>query len=190
MSCRGSEVIFLLFLFQIFWGVVKSEERLDSEDYALTDLIATPRLYLQSGNVTINFLPFIFYSILAFILGKLSLKKKSSSFQYRMWPFYMVDSEGKTRCTLHIFRLNRNQWNFQQHLNYFLFHDSITDETCEKIRKLTFQMKDFSAKCFIYLHTCKRKRDNCLKFSVQCTKIVYRIILKYCDIFSSKQKCF
>ena len=117
-------------------------------------------------------------------------KKKSSSFQYRMWPFYMVDSEGKTRCTLHIFRLNRNQWNFQQHLNYFLFHDSITDETCEKIRKLTFQMKDFSAKCFIYLHTCKRKRDNCLKFSVQCTKIVYRIILKYCDIFSSKQNGF
>ena len=69
-------MIFLLFLFQIFWGVVKSEEKLDSEDYALTDLIATPRLYLQSGNVTINFLPFIFYSILAFILGKLSLKKK------------------------------------------------------------------------------------------------------------------
>ena len=75
-------MIFLLFLFQIFWGVVKSEENFDSD--SLTDLIATPRLYLQSGNVTINFLPFIFYSILAFILGKLSLKKKSSSFQYRM----------------------------------------------------------------------------------------------------------
>ena len=73
-------MIFLLFLFQIFWGVVKSEERLDSEDYALTDLIATPRLYLQSGNVTINFLPFIFYSILAFILGKLSLKKNLHHF--------------------------------------------------------------------------------------------------------------
>ena len=88
MSCRGSEVIFLLFLFQIFWGVVKSEEKLDSEDYALTDLIATPRLYLQSGNVTINFLPFIFYSILAFILGKLSLKKKILIRNIDWWCFF------------------------------------------------------------------------------------------------------
>ena len=76
----GRTLILTFLLVQTTFEVVNSfEEFLFNDESDPDEVLGMPRFFIQSGagllsldtgNLTINFLPFIVYTILAFLLGK------------------------------------------------------------------------------------------------------------------------